>query len=315
MPLVSGVGTTYNLPNYSGELFTADAVNTPFLTMIGGLNGTDKITQSTEFATASEYDFPEAGQPAVSEQASLTAPTASAIARGQDTNVTQIFHEAVSISYSKMSNMGAMSGINIAGQQPNVPNEKDWQIAQKLTKIARDTEYTFLNGTYHKSTAVNDANKTRGMFELCAGGNTIDASGKKLNKPLIDTLLRMMATNGAYFRNIVIQLNAFQKQMMSNIYGYAPQDRNVGGVNVKQIETDFGIFGITYNRFVPTDSIGFFEMAVVNAVGQPVPSKGNFFYEELARTGAAETGQLFGQIGLAHGPSFLHGSITGLATQ
>ena len=39
MPQVTGIGTTWNLPNYAGELFTADPTQTPFLSMIGGLTG------------------------------------------------------------------------------------------------------------------------------------------------------------------------------------------------------------------------------------------------------------------------------------
>jgi hypothetical protein len=123
-----------------------------------------------------------------------------------------------------------------------------------------------------------------------------------------------MFNNGAYFQNLVIFTGGSQKQRISDIYGYAPTDRNVGGVNIKQIETDFGNIGIVLDRMVPADKIGFFELSDVTPVFQPVPMKGNFFYEELAKTGASEDGQLFGQIGLAHGPAFLHGSITGLAT-
>jgi hypothetical protein len=66
------------------------------------------------------------------------------------------------------------------------------------------------------------------------------------------------------------------------------------------------------NRFNPSDSLLLSEMAVVAPVFQPVPEKGNLFYEELAKTGAAEEGQIFGQIGLDHGPDFMHGAITGL---
>ena len=32
-----GTGTTWNLPNYAGDLFTADAVNTPIFSAIGGM--------------------------------------------------------------------------------------------------------------------------------------------------------------------------------------------------------------------------------------------------------------------------------------
>lgn len=311
---VTGTGTVWNLPNYSGELFTASQINTPFLTMIGGLTGGGKMTDNFEFPTYSDYELPTAAQPAITEAQSLTAPTPEEIVRGQATNVTQIFHESISISYAKQSNGGRLSGVNTAGQQNNAPSELDFQIARKLEKIARDVNFTFLNGNYQKSTASNVANKTRGIFELAATVNTLAAAGAELDKAKIDALLLEMFTNGAKFENMVLFTNGFQKQRISNIYGYAPQDRNVGGVNIKQIETDFGNIGIVLDRMVPADTIGIFEMSEIAPVFQPVPGKGNFFYEELAKKGAAEEGQIFGQIGLAHGPAFLHGSITGLAT-
>lgn len=73
MPQVTGIGTTWNLPNYAGELFTADPTQTPFLSMIGGLTG-GRQTDNFEFPTAVLYDFPEAAQPEISESASATAP-------------------------------------------------------------------------------------------------------------------------------------------------------------------------------------------------------------------------------------------------
>lgn len=83
MANVTGQGTTFNLPNYSGELFTADAENTPFLSMIGGLTGGGLQTSNKEFATDSLYEYPAASQPAISEQASGTAPNAVSYVRGQ----------------------------------------------------------------------------------------------------------------------------------------------------------------------------------------------------------------------------------------
>src|SRR5699024_8074586 len=135
----TGMGTVWNLPNYAGELFTADTTNTPILSAIGGMTG-GLQTENFEFATDSQYSFPAAKQPEISETASLTAPAAQEIARTQNTNVTQIFHETLSISYAKMSNAGRMSGLNTAGQKNNAPSEKDFQIARTLEKIARDIE-------------------------------------------------------------------------------------------------------------------------------------------------------------------------------
>ena len=55
------------------------------------------------------------------------------------------------------------------------------------------------------------------------------------------------------------------------------------------------------------------DLDVISPVYQPVPGKGNFFLEELAKVGAGTKYQLFGQIGLDHGPEWYHGKFTGIA--
>jgi hypothetical protein len=46
----------------------------------------------------------------------------------------------------------------------------------------------------------------------------------------------------------------------------------------------------------------------------PIPGKGELFLEPLAKTGAAENSQLYGEWGLQYGPQTMHGEITGLTT-
>ena len=315
MPNITGTGTTWNLPNYAGELFTADPINTPILTAIGGLTGGVQ-TENFEFPTDSQYSLPEAAQPAITETESLTAPQAGEIVRGQNTNVTQIFQEKISVSYVKESNRGRMSGLNTAGQQNNVEGtELDWQIARKLEKIARDIEYTIINGVYQKATSADVANKTRGLLALCdsdAGGTEVPASGAALTKKLMQQLFKAMYDAGATFSNVVLVMGSTQKQIITDIYSYAPMDRNIAGTNIKQLETDFGNVGIMLDRFMPQTAVLAVEMSAIAPVFQPVPKKGNFFYEDLSTVGASEDGQIFGQFGLDHGPAFLHGAITGL---
>lgn len=320
MPQVTGIGTTWNLPNYAGELFTADPTQTPFLSMIGGLTG-GRQTDNFEFPTAVLYDFPEAGQPSISEQASTTAPTATHIARQQEKNVVQIHQEVIDLTYAKQSNSGRMSGLNTAGQAANPADEKAWQIQQKLIKIARDVEFSFLRGTYQVSTGADVANKTRGMLELCTSdaGTSIAAAGVELDKALLDQLFREMADNGAYFGNMVLFCGAYQKQRITNLYAdffkaQMQMQMDIAGMNVTQIETDFCKIGIVWDRFMPNDSILVADMAHIAPVFQAVPGKGVLFQEDLAKVGASDKIQIYGQIGLAHGPAFLHGAITGLAT-
>lgn len=316
MAQVTGIGTTWNLPNYAGELFTADATQTPLLSMTGGLTG-GRQTTNYEFPTAVLYDYPEPEQPEISERDSVTAPQAKHIAREQETNVVEIHQEAIDLTYVKMSNMGRMSGLNTAGQQANPGDEKAFQIQHKLIKIARDVEHTFISGSHQKSTADNVANKTRGMLELCSGGITLAAGGAALSKNMLQTIYREMANAGAYFDNMVMFLPAYQKQAVTNIYNSQfgfnlPATRNVGGLNITEIETDFFKLGVVWDRFMPDDKLLIADVAHIAPVFQAVPGKGVLFEEPLAKIGASERIQIFGQIGLAHGPAFLHASITGL---
>lgn len=313
---VTGLGTTWNLPNYAGELFTADPTQTPLLSMIGGLTG-GKQTKNFEFPTAVLFDYPDAKQPEITEEASAKAPTASAIARKQESNVIQIHQEVIDLTYFKQSNSGRFSGIN-GSNQTNPIDEKAWQIQQKLIKIARDVEFSFINGKYQKATAANVANKTRGMLELAATVSTVDASSGELTTKMIKALMLEMADNGAYFNNMVLFAGAKQKQKITDLYekqlGYnqgAP--RNIGGMNITEIDTDFCKLGIVWDRFMPDDSILIADVAHIAPMFQEVEGKGVLFEEELAKIGASDRIQIYGQIGLAHGPAFLHGSITNLA--
>ena len=316
---VTETGNTWNLPNYAGELFTCSPTKTPLLSMIGGLSGGLK-TESDEFATGVLYEFPAAAQPGISETASETAPAATALGREQKTNVTQIFHETISMTYAKQANRGRLSGLNIAGQSANPANDLDWQIARRLEKIARDVEYTFINGVYQKATSADEPNKTRGMLALCKDGTTIAADGAAISKALLKALYKAMADAGASFGNMVLFCNSFQKQAITALYenqlGYnTPASRSVGGMNITEIENDFFKMGICYDPFMPVDQILIADISAMAPVFQDVPGKGVLFLEDLAKTGAADKKQIYGEIGLAHGPAFLHASITGLATE
>jgi len=318
MSNVSAAATVWNVPNYVGELYLIGANKTPFLNMIGGLQGgAIAVVQAFEFPVAQEYNLESAAQPSITETASLTASSfLISYVRGQDVNTVQIFEKTISASYAKQSMIGAIyvsgAGNVMLGTQP-VGNEMDFQAAATLQQVAVDVEYTFLQGAYQKATNAGVAAKTRGMNECCTT-NTVNASSAALSKTLVDQLLRTMAGNGAPFNNAVIFVNAFQKQKLSNIYGYAPEDRNVGGVNIKQIETDFGMLGIVWDPFQAAGTLLCAEVSVCRPVFCPVPGKGVLFRDSLAKTGAGDSEMIYGQIGLDHGPEEYHGTITSLAT-
>lgn len=319
MANVNAAATVWNCPNYTGELFMIGANQTPFLNMIGGLQGgTVRTVGDFQFPLAQPWALEAASQPAISETASLTAPNPWTYVRGQDVNTCQIWQRQVSVSYAKQSVTGQVTAdattglVDISDTQP-VQNERDFQIMAHMRQLSLNIDYTFLNGSYQQATDAATAAKTRGIITACTT-NTVAAGGATLDKALIDQLLRTMAANGSEFLNTVIFVNAFQKQKISDVYGYAPEDRNVGGYNIKQIETDFAILGIVWAPNVPAADLLIADLAVCAPVFLPVPEKGVLFYEELSKTGASEKGQIYGQIGLDYGPEEYHGTITGLAT-
>jgi len=319
MPNVNAATTVWNCPNYTGVLFMIGANQTPFLNMIGGLQGDQVRTVADfQFALGQPWALEAASQPAISETDSLTAPTPWTYVRGQDVNTCQIWQRQVSVSYSKQSVTGQVTADATTGlvdrtdEQP-VQNELDFQIMAHMRQLSVDIDYTFLNGAYQQAIDAATAPKSRGVI-TAATTNTVDAATATLDKALLDQLLRTMAGNGAEFLEPVCFVNAFQKQKISDIYGYAPEDRNIGGYNIKQVETDFAILGIVWAPNVPAATLSIIDLSVCSPVFLPVPGKGVLFYEELSKTGASETGQIYGQIGLDYGPEEYHGTITNLAT-
>lgn len=313
MANINGTGTVFNLPNFAGQLYSSTPAVTPFLNLI---RGNAVKTDNFQFSTGVEYSHEAAAQPAISESASLIAPSAVSYVRSQNSNVTQIFHERVSVTYAKQSSSGRLSGVTSSLEGNCAPNELDFQTARALEKIARDVEYTFLNGVYQLAGNAAQANKTRGMLE--AAGTVIDCNNAVLTQDFLNAAYKTAFDAGADFTDMVLVCNSAVKQCLSAIYASQagfnlPDSRNVGGVNLMLVETDFGAVRILLDRFMPAGVLLGADISCIRPVEQDVPDKGNFFREPLSKTGAAEEYQIFGQIGLDHGPAWKHFKITNIA--
>ena len=296
-------------------LFNKGNVRTPLSSIIGSRA---KTTNHVEFVTGQEYTAGGDGsQPAISENASLTAPDATVVTREQKTNVTQIFMESVGISYAKQSNMGTLSGINIENQQANPVNELDFQVAAKIQKVNRDIEYTFINGVFNKATSDATANKTRGLIPAIT--TNVTAMG---NKPLglwdiADMVKKIYGANapteGLCLWCDAITLFQINADAVQNGLTVVPAAREVNGIALSSVITPIGVVYLYLGECLPAGTALLLNLDVIAPVYQPVPGKGNFFLEPLAKVGAGEKYQLFGQIGLDHGPEWYHGKFTGIS--
>lgn len=287
--------------------------------MIGGLQGGKvRLVGDFEFTIAQTWALEAASQPNITETTSLAAPTPWTYVRGRDVNTVQIFHYSTSLSYARQSVVGQVKAdattglVDVTDKNP-VTNEKDFQIAATLNQAAVDVEYTFLLGVYALATSAAVAARSRGIV-TAATTNRINASSVALSKDLMNTLLRTMAANGAVFKNPVIFCGGYQRQRLSEIYGYAPQDRNVGGVAIKQIETEFAQLGVVWCPLITSTVLLVADLAYCQPVFLPLDTRGVLFYEPLGKLGAADGGHIYGQIGLDYGPEEFHGQIYGLTS-
>ena len=310
------IATSFGVLNYSGMLFNKGNTRTPLSSIIGGRA---KITNHVEFVTGQEYTTGGGSQPEISETKSLTAPDASVITREQKTNVTQIFHESVGVSYGKMSNMGTLSGINIADQKANPPTELDFQVAAKIKKINRDIEYTFVNGKFQKASSDAEANKTRGLVTAITSNVTAMKSKPLGLWDIADMVKKIYGANaptdGLCLWCDAVTLFQINADAVQNGLTVVPAARNINGISLSSVVTPIGVVYLYLGECLPAGTALLLNLSVLAPVYQPVPGKGNFFLEQLAKTGAGEKYQLFGQIGLDHGPEWYHGKFTGISAE
>lgn len=396
---ITGIGTTFNLPNYHGELFGLTPTETPLLSAIGGLTGGGQVNDvEAEWQTS---DLRDPAQATKTEGA--TAPNAEERVRGNVRNVLQIHQEKVSVSYSKQAAVGGYATPGAApfrsgdGRPNPVMNELDWQTEQALKTIALDVNWSFWNGLYANPTSNATARKTRGVIQACtsnatnkavksvtdassatdtitvthsfangdkvvftdtgtatnivagrvyyvvnisttvsfkvaltAGGTPIQlgtsTSNLDLHQPWsttlavshIDEFVQGVFDNGGLSGTPIFGVNSRQKRALSAAYAAAygqavPVRERVGGVAVEMVTTDFGDFGVMLDRHVPQDAIVALSIEQLMPVFLNVPGKGVFFEEPLAKTGASDEVQIYGEVGLKYGNERAHGVLRGLA--
>jgi hypothetical protein len=321
MPTAAGQTTTNRALNYLGALNLFKRRPNSVLQMIGALNedGTMTVgngwreTPQYEFSTTVDYDLPPPSQPARLEGAA--APAADTNQPSQAKNTVQLFTEAVDVSYLKESSRLRISGIAV-DDEPNNPSGLAYQIQRKLEKIAQDANFSFLNGVYNlPADPAAAALATRGI-RTCITTNAFGngAVNRPISAAIIQNAYKAMIDNaGVQPDQLLALVNTSQMAAISTLY--ANQFNNnqnlssVAGVQVRQVLTAFGILNLVLELDVLQTEMIFVNPSVIQGVSLPHPEKGNLFFEELARTGSSFKGQLYGQMGIDHGPEWAHARI------
>ena len=317
MATITGIATTYNCPNYVGELFAASPEDTPFLSAIGGLTGGESVGATT--ITWEGYDLRDADDSRQrTEGADATALEARA--RFSASNVLEIHQEAVAVSYTKLGatrQVGSGTGATQVTADTMPADELAWQVEQKLKEVARDIEKAFLTGIYSNPTTNAQPRKTRGLVNAITTNTatTTHKAGELTEDEVLDLMQKVWTAGGmreSETRTVIV--NATLKRALSRIFlkdaGYRHSDRNVGGVNLQTFETDFGTCNIMLSGLMPVDKLVVASLEQIKPAFLEVPGKGHLFAEPLSKTGAAEKVQLYCETGLIYGNEKAHGVLT-----
>ena len=323
-PISVAPATTFELPNFVGELFSLIPAQTPLLSMSGGLTG-GKSVNTKEFVWQVEDNVEAAANNSQTEGDSVAG---TAIIRQEVKNVLEIHQEVVNISYTKQAATGQLgaggagtgaqyntANAPILGNQP-VQGEIPHQLALKINQIARDVELSFLSGVYAYPIDNATARQTRGVLTSITTHTAAYATSLRASLNAMLAGMYEDETTVAPLINPVIFVNGTTKTKLSSEYtnnlGLADRSRSIGGVNVETIVTDFGSFGVVLDRYMPADELALLDVSVIAPCFMPIPGKGHFFTEPLAKTGAYDTAQIYGEIGIEYGPEQFHGLITAI---
>lgn len=313
---------TWNQPNFVGELFSLSPLDTPLLTLTGGLSG--GISVDTLVYTWQDTTH---RAPAIQSNVEGADATFTAQKRNERKNVPAIHQYGIEDTYTNSNRKGllgtsgdapATTATSILGNQP-VANPEAWQVKIKVEQCALDVEMMFLGGTYAYP---NDgsARQTQGLVGAVSTDTTEVTSGSAtLTRNLVDTLAKKLYDNGAPMRNLKLMVPSTGKieladDYASNSSGWSlePISRHEFGVNVTRLETAFTAMDVVINRHLDADTVLLIDTTLLAPVFLPTEGKGNFFWEPLAHSGSYNRSQLYGDIGLWYGPGGWHAKATNL---
>lgn len=322
---VNGQATSFDLPQYVGSLFRLKRQPNNFLRLIGGLAGQLRLVSNVEYPIGVDYEIPNGAQTARLEGAT---PTASEIGTTQGTNILQIFHEAVDLTYTRQSVSSAIAGLAVvpgAGNGPlNQPGTLAWQIERKLEKIQNDMNYSFLRGTYVKPVDNTTGRAVRGVrtavtTHLFANAGT----PRPLTKVLFEDSLRTMVDNKAFPMGATVYVlgDAFQLDKLQALYAGStqlPESREIVGVQVRIIYNMWATCVLVYEPAMPAGELFICQPQYITPVAMPIvadgKNKGLLFAEPLSKTGSADKYQLYGEWGVDYTHEMFHGVVDDLAT-
>ena len=324
MSNASSIDYTDTTSNYLGVMRVVGANQTPFMNMMtGGSIRGYKPAPGFEYPMEQYASLESAAQRAVAESTAVAGTgTPRTYVKAQRTNTAQIMYYPIEVSYAKASERLKIAGVTYTNQADVMEDELAFQERMTLMQLGIDMEYSCLQGTYLSKSAYTTISTTRGIIEAVTAGHCkVNAaavySDAKLSKAKVDDLSKLLADYGAPMTQPVIFAGSFQMQKLSDLYGWSPiggAGAGLGGVRVNRLITQFFEADVVFAPQMPAGTLLIADMDKCQLRGIEVPGMGAIVLEEKGKVGAANSYQLYCQLGMDYGDPDFHGVIYGLAT-
>lgn len=211
--------------------------------------------------------------------------------------------------------------ITAAGHGLNIGDTIEFTSVGTATGISVGTPYYVAASGFTTGVFKVTATKGGSAVDITADGTVVWEKGVALTKTMVDVTLQSAYDNGGISEQAtaVLLCNSAQKRAITTAYLTAGnyvqklQVGNIGGVSVDQIDTDFGTLNVMMDRQFPQNKLAIVSMEMCRPVFLEIPGKGHFFSEPLAKTGATDKVQMYGETGLAYGNEKAHAKILNLA--
>lgn len=222
---------------------------------------------------------------AIPAQEGQDAPADESKTRTKVSNYTQIFQKGINVSYTMRSVL-----------QAGVADEYSHQVARRLMEVMRELDSSLVLGISSASQGSDTVIRSMGgiiEFASQAGGNT-NSTSEALTLSVVNAMAKQIWDDGGVPNFILVpgkqkqKISAFDQSARRSVY-----DGTVAGYVVDKVITDLGfMLDVIVDPWMPDDTVVVGDLNKIRVM----PLRNSAIRaEDLAKTGAAHKGQIYGE--------------------
>jgi hypothetical protein len=272
------VGTLFKNVSEAGktEVMQVTSIATDTLTVVRGYGSTTGETHTTASTLQIIAHPAQEGQ---------DAPADESKTRTKVTNYTQIFQKGINVSHTMRSVL-----------QAGVADEYTFQVARRLMEVMRELDSSLVAGIKSVSSGSDSVYRSMGGIIEFASQSTgnINSTSEALTLSVVNTMCKQIWDDGGSPNFILVggkqkrAISAFDQSARRSMY-----DATVAGYVVDKVTTDLGfVLDVIVDPWVPDDTV---IIGDINKVRVMPLRNSAMRAEDLAKTGAAFKGQIYGE--------------------